>query len=61
MSNATKTLQKPAWDAKRVGNLLLNNALFILMGIAIVYIAIKPPRFIQPASIINILSPTAAG
>ena len=60
MSNATKTLQKPAWDAKRVGNLLLNNALFILMGIAIVYIAIKNPRFIQPASIINILSQTAA-
>ena len=60
MSNATKTLQKPAWDAKRVGNLLLNSALFILMGIAIVYIAIKNPRFIQPASIINILSQTAA-
>ena len=48
------------WTAKRVGDLLLNNALIIIMVIAVVYIAIKNPNFIKPASLINILSQTAA-
>lgn len=56
----TKALQKQAWDSKRVGDLLLNNALFILMFIAIVYIAVKNPNFIKPASLINIFAQTAA-
>ena len=48
------------WTVKRVGNLLLNNALFILMVIAIVWIAIINPNFIRPASLVNILAQTAA-
>ncbi|MDD2993721.1 MAG: beta-methylgalactoside transporter [Pygmaiobacter sp.] len=60
MNKESKVIAKRTWDAKQVGDLLLNNALFILMAIAIIYIAISNPRFIQPASIINIISQTAA-
>lgn len=55
-----KTRVRQPWTAKRVGNLLLNNALIIIMVIAVIYIAIKNPNFTQPASVINILSQTAA-
>ena len=60
MNKESKIIARKTWDAKQVGDLLLNNALFILMAIAIIYIAISNPRFIQPASIINIISQTAA-
>ena len=65
MNNETKVQAKEAkvrqpWTAKRVGDLLLNNALLIIMAIAVIYIAIKNPNFIKPASLINILSQTAA-
>ena len=65
MNNETKAQAKEAkvrqpWTAKRVGDLLLNNALLIIMAIAVIYIAIKNPNFIKPASLINILSQTAA-
>lgn len=46
--------------ARRVGDLLLNNALIIIMVIAVIYIAIRNPNFIKPASLINIFSQTAA-
>ena len=48
------------WTPKRVGNLLLNNALLILMVIAVIYIAIINRNFLAMSSIINILSQTAA-
>ncbi len=69
MSNESKTLEKKAqskavakqpWTARRVGDLVLNNALVIIMVIAVIYIAIVNPNFIKPASIINILSQTCA-
>ena len=60
MSKESKALERQAWDAKRVGNLLLNNALRILMIITVIYIAVVNPNFLKPASIINILSQTAA-
>ena len=41
-------------------DLLLNNALIIIMAFAVVYIAFKNPNFIKPASLINILSQTCA-
>ena len=47
------------WTAQRVGDILLNNALLIIMAIAVVYIAIKNPNFIKLASLINILSQTS--
>ena len=60
MKKESKVIARRTWDAKQIGDVLLNNALFILMAIAIIYIAISNPRFIQPASIINIISQTAA-
>ena len=69
MSNESKTLEKEAqaqaearqpWTARRVGDLILNNALIIIMVIAVIYIAIRNPNFIRKASIINILSQTCA-
>ena len=40
--------------------MILNNALIIIMVIAVIYIAIRNPNFIRKASIINILSQTCA-
>ncbi len=65
MSNESKVLEKKArsqapWTAKRVGDLILNNALIIIMIIAVLYIAVKNENFVKPASLINILSQTAA-
>jgi len=60
MNKESKVIAKRTWDAKQIGDVLLNNALVILMAIATIYIAISNPRFIQPASIINIISQTAA-
>ena len=61
MSNESKALPaKQPWTSQRVLDLLLNNALIIIMAIAVVYIAFKNPNFIKPASLINILSQTCA-
>ncbi len=49
-------------DRKRaVGELLINNSLYILLVIAIIYIGIKSPRFLSAPSLINIISLSAAG
>ena len=45
---------------KKVGNFLLNNAMFIIILCAVVYIAIEVPAFIKLPSIVNIISLTAA-
>ena len=69
MSNESKTLEKEAqapaearqpWTALRVGDLILNNALIIIMILAVIYIAIINENFLKAASIINIISQTAA-
>ena len=69
MSKESKTLEKDAqakaaakqpWTARRVGDLILNNALIIIMVIAVIYIAIVNENFLKPASIINILAQTCA-
>ena len=69
MSKESKTLEKDAktkaaakqpWTAQRVGDLILNNALIIIMVIAVIYIAIVNQNFLKPASIINILAQTCA-
>ena len=69
MSKESKTLEKDAqakaaakqpWTAQRVGDLILNNALIIIMVIAVIYIAIVNPNFLKAASIINIISQTCA-
>ncbi|MFR8204768.1 MAG: ABC transporter permease subunit [Oscillospiraceae bacterium] len=65
MNKKTKAQEKEVrvrqpLTARRVGDLLLNNALIIIMVIAVIYIAIRNPNFIKPASLINIFSQTAA-
>lgn len=63
MSKESKALEKKAsqaWTSKRIFDMILNNALIIIMVIAVIYIAIRNPNFIRKASIINILSQTCA-
>ncbi len=63
MSNESKALEKKSeksLDGKKIGDLLLNNALLIIMVIFVVYIAISNPNFRKSASIINVISQTAA-
>ncbi len=43
-----------------MGDILLNNAMYIIIAAAVVYIAIMRPAFIKLPSIVNILSLTAA-
>lgn len=60
MSTQTKTLKKPSLDGKKIGDMLLNNALLIIMLLVAIYIAVSKPVFLSPSSIINLLSQTAA-
>lgn len=53
-------LNKENFTPKKIIDFLINNALFILMIVAIIYIAIQNPRFLSPSSLINIISQTAA-
>jgi len=45
---------------KKITDALLNNAMFIIIALAVIVIAIMKPRFLSTASIINIISLTAA-
>ncbi len=45
---------------KKITDTLLNNAMFIMITLAVIIIAIMKPRFLSTASIINIISLTAA-
>lgn len=48
-------------DRKRlVSDLLLNNAMYIIIAVAVVFIAINVPAFLSTSSIVNIISLTAA-
>ena len=62
MSNESKELAAKAksLDAKQVGDLLVNNALYILMIIAVIVIQFRNSNFLSPSSLVNILSQTAA-
>lgn len=52
---------KSSADKRRaISDLLFNNAMYIIILIAIIYIAIRVPAFISKSSIINIISLTAA-
>ena len=52
---------KSALDKRRaVTDLLFNNAMYIIIAIAIIYIAIRVPAFLSASSIINIIALTAA-
>ena len=62
MSTQSKELARKArgFNAGRVGNALLNNALIIIMLVVAVYVAVTQPSFLTPKSLINLLSLTAA-
>ena len=45
---------------RKASDFLLNNAMFIIIIIAIIFIAIKVPAFISMSSVVNIISLTAA-
>jgi methyl-galactoside transport system permease protein len=50
-----------AKDRKRaIGDLLMNNAMFIIIGIAVIFIWIQEPAFLKTASIVNIINLTMA-
>lgn len=67
--NRVATLKRSVGDFKelsgkekwqRVSAFLLNNAMYILIGLAVFTIAIAEPKFLSLASVINIVSLTAA-
>ena len=62
MSNESKKLAEKAngMDAKQIGDLLVNNALIIIMLLVAGYVAITQPAFLSPRSLVNLLSLTAA-
>ena len=45
---------------RAISDLIMNNAMFIIIALAVVYITIKEPTFISAPSIINIINLTAA-
>ena len=45
---------------RKIGDLILNNAMYIIIAIAIIFITVKQPKFISLSSIVNIISLTAA-
>ena len=45
---------------KKIGDILLNNAMYIIIALAVVYITIMRPKFLGLSSIVNVLSLTAA-
>lgn len=48
-------------DKKRaIGNLLLNNAMYIIILLAVIFIAIREPKYVSVTSIVNIITLTAA-
>ena len=52
---------KSGADKRRaISDLLFNNAMYIIIVIAIIYIAIQVPAFLSVSSIVNIISLTAA-
>ena len=69
MNNPVRNLQRTAEEYRRLdskdkrrfwSDSLLNNALYIVMIIFIIYTAIKNPNFVKPGSIVNIISLVAA-
>ncbi|MCC8097522.1 MAG: beta-methylgalactoside transporter [Eubacterium sp.] len=45
---------------RKIADLLLNNAMYIIILLAIIYIAIQRPAFLSLSSIVNVISLTAA-
>lgn len=52
--------KKNKFDSKKLVDFLFNNAMFIIIALVIVYVAIKRPAFLGTASIVNVISLTAS-
>lgn len=52
--------KSPLDKRRAITDLLFNNAMYIIIAIAIIYIAIKVPAFLSTSSIVNMISLTAA-
>lgn len=52
--------QSTADKRRTITDLLFNNAMYIIIFVAIVYVAIRVPAFLSVSSIVNIISLTAA-
>ena len=48
------------FDKEKIINFLFNNAMYIIIALVIIYVAIKRPAFLGTASIVNIISLTAS-
>ena len=69
MTNPVKSLQQNAAERKKMDqkdkkrfwtDLILNNALYILMAIFVIYTAIKVPNFMTLGSLANLITQVAA-
>ncbi len=47
-------------NKKKIGDILLNNAMYIIIALTVVYITIRKPAFLSVSSLVNIVSLTAA-
>ena len=50
----------PADRRRAIFDGIMNNAMFIIIALVIIYVAIKNPRFLSIPSLVNIISLTAA-
>ena len=60
MSNEKTPAARTKLDSRRVIDLLLNNALIIIMLVVAAYVAVTQPNFLSPRSLVNLLTLTAA-
>ncbi len=58
--NTAKVAVSSNDQLKKIGNLLLNNAMYIIILLVVIYVAIRQPAFLKLPSIVNIISLTAA-
>lgn len=60
MKAKEQSFKKISQKDKQITDLLLNNAMYILIILAVIYISIKKPAFLKLPSIVNVISLTAA-
>ncbi len=59
-SSAKEASKADSQNKKKIGDILLNNAMYIIILLAVIYISWRVPAFLGLSSIVNIISLTAA-
>lgn len=59
-SSAKEASKAASQNKKKIGDILLNNAMYIIILLAVIYISWRVPAFLGLSSIVNIISLTAA-